>query len=180
MSEDITWMTYQDLADRLGIGAASAKNLVRRRGWVRQGTEDGIAQIGVPEVELAKHTKKLSRYRELAPQLSVGPYANRKRVAEAAATHVDSLREEVDRLATLLSSQRDDIEHARQHATSLATELAAIRTSLAKVTAQRDSALAHKEQVAVLTALLEAERKHGDEIRADRDHWRQAVKRWTA
>ena len=48
MADDIRWMTYQELADALGIGGDSARNLVRRKRWARQLGNDGMTRVGVP------------------------------------------------------------------------------------------------------------------------------------
>ena len=45
---DVQIMTYAELAAALGIGAASARNLVRRRRWHRTPGNDGMARIAVP------------------------------------------------------------------------------------------------------------------------------------
>ena len=45
---DVQSMTYAELAAALGIGADSARNLVRRRRWHRTPGNDGMARIAVP------------------------------------------------------------------------------------------------------------------------------------
>ena len=55
--DDIQWMTYAELAETLGIGADSARNLVRRKRWARQTGNDGLARIGVPVEHLEEHHK---------------------------------------------------------------------------------------------------------------------------
>ena len=45
---DVQSMTYAELAAALGIGADSARNLVRRRRWHRTAGNDGMARIAVP------------------------------------------------------------------------------------------------------------------------------------
>lgn len=57
MADDVAWMSYQELADRLGIGIDSAKNLVRRKRWSRQAGNDGLARVGVPMEHLAEHDR---------------------------------------------------------------------------------------------------------------------------
>lgn len=42
------WMSYDDLAKRLSMQPASARNLVRRKGWRRQVGNDGRALVFVP------------------------------------------------------------------------------------------------------------------------------------
>lgn len=41
-------LTYDELADRLRISGASARNLVRRKRWARTTGNDGKARISVP------------------------------------------------------------------------------------------------------------------------------------
>lgn len=41
-------LTYDELAERLGIGRKSAQNTVRRKGWRRTKGNDGRARIEVP------------------------------------------------------------------------------------------------------------------------------------
>jgi hypothetical protein len=56
-SNDIgEWLTYAEAGQRLGISAAAARQLSRRRGWQRQTPNAyGVqAQILVPETALAK------------------------------------------------------------------------------------------------------------------------------
>ena len=45
---DVQSMTYAELAAALGIGADSARNLLRRRRWHRIAGNDGMARIAVP------------------------------------------------------------------------------------------------------------------------------------
>lgn len=52
---DVKWMTYAELAEALGIGGDSARNLVRRKRWGRQAGNDGLARVGVPVEYLAEH-----------------------------------------------------------------------------------------------------------------------------
>lgn len=45
----MTWLTYDELAERLGIERESARTLVKRKRWARQTGNDGKARIGVPD-----------------------------------------------------------------------------------------------------------------------------------
>ncbi len=55
MADDVRWMTYAELAEVLGIGSDSARNLVRRKRWARQRGNDNLARVGVPIDHLAEH-----------------------------------------------------------------------------------------------------------------------------
>jgi hypothetical protein len=54
----IEWLTYDELADRLGIGRESARTLVKRKRWARQPGNDGRARIGVPLEEIPARGSK--------------------------------------------------------------------------------------------------------------------------
>jgi hypothetical protein len=49
-------LTYDEMADALGITKASARVHARRRRWPRRPGNDGRARIGVPEEEIAART----------------------------------------------------------------------------------------------------------------------------
>lgn len=51
-----TWLSYDDIADRLRITPASARNLVRRKRWQRRPGNDGRARIAVPDDVLCAPT----------------------------------------------------------------------------------------------------------------------------
>lgn len=45
----VTWLTYDGLADHLGIERESARQQVKRQRWARRPGNDGKVRIGVPE-----------------------------------------------------------------------------------------------------------------------------------
>src|SRR5690242_15452534 len=47
------WLSYDEMADVLGMGRESARVLARRKRWPRRPGNDGRARIGVPEDEIA-------------------------------------------------------------------------------------------------------------------------------
>lgn len=47
--DPVTWLTYDELAERLGIERESARTLVKRKRWARQPGNDGRVRIGVPD-----------------------------------------------------------------------------------------------------------------------------------
>jgi hypothetical protein len=51
---DTAWLTYDELAERLGIGRESARRLVLRKHWVKRKENDGKARIGVPGEALSR------------------------------------------------------------------------------------------------------------------------------
>lgn len=47
--DPVTWLSYDELAERLGIERESARTLVKRKRWARQPGNDGKVRIGVPD-----------------------------------------------------------------------------------------------------------------------------------
>src|SRR3954470_12670965 len=45
---DVSWLSYSELAERLGIGRQSARQLAIRKRWMRKPGNDGQARVGVP------------------------------------------------------------------------------------------------------------------------------------
>lgn len=112
---DAVWMSYDEVAATLKITPASARNLVRRKGWKRQAGNDGRARVLVPDgaidapsdgetdaplnavhVQLARLEAEVSGLRELV--------AAERRRADAEAKRAESA--EADRDAWRASAQR--------------------------------------------------------------------------
>jgi hypothetical protein len=51
--EPVIWLTYDELAERLGIERESARQHVKRKRWARRPGNDGKVRIGVPEEVLS-------------------------------------------------------------------------------------------------------------------------------
>jgi hypothetical protein len=51
------WLTYDELAERLGIERESARQHVKRKHWARQRGNDGKVRIGVPEEVLSSRSE---------------------------------------------------------------------------------------------------------------------------
>ena len=177
MPSDFKLMTYAEIADSLGINAESARNLVRRKGWRRHDCEGGFSRIWVSASELAEHSKRVVRYRDLNGLAPVPSTTDRKRIVAAMEEHVASLRAEIGRLSEMLAEQRAEHEQERRKSTDLASELGAVRYILAEITAERDAERALARQVEALNAVLDVERKHAAELREDRNRWREAAAR---
>lgn len=50
----VTWLTYDELAERLGIERESARQHVKRKRWARRPGNDGKVRIGVPDEVLGE------------------------------------------------------------------------------------------------------------------------------
>jgi len=51
--DGVRWLTYDEMAEALGIGRESARVLTQRKRWSRRAGNDGKARIGVPDEEIA-------------------------------------------------------------------------------------------------------------------------------
>src|ERR1700712_5219447 len=51
--DEVVWLTYDELAERLGIERESARQHVKRKRWARRPGNDGKVRIGVPEEVLS-------------------------------------------------------------------------------------------------------------------------------
>lgn len=178
----VRWLTYQELADALGIGGDSARNLVRRKRWARQSGNDGLARIGVPIEHLEQHTCGGSDAPTNAPADPPTDGDTDGGMVAAMEAHLESLQAEVTRLAALNATGRVDLEREQGRADDLTRELAAVREALAVVTAARDAEAARAGQVDVLNAMLEIERQRLTETRQEADQRlaeaRQEADRW--
>ena len=45
---DTLWLSYRELAERLGINPESARTLAKRRKWPRKPANDGTVRLGIP------------------------------------------------------------------------------------------------------------------------------------
>jgi hypothetical protein len=158
MTTDTRWMTYAELAEALGIGADSARNLVRRKRWPRQAGNDGLARIGVP-VEYITENSKPDTPDEPPTDAPFSGGMDGAVVIAALANHISRLESEIEAL-------KQDAERKRLEgrAGELEGKVAALEQelSIGRIRAA---------QVEALNAVLEAERKRSADLQADRDRW---------
>ncbi len=112
MTDDVEWLTYKDLANRLGISVDGARMKARRANWVMTTTRanDGTVHVGVPISEIAKanvprRTAKVVRRQlvqgERSPERSPEPV-----VPMLPAVLVDEMRRQIERMEAELASER--------------------------------------------------------------------------
>jgi hypothetical protein len=132
---DVEWLTYDEIAERLGMGRESARTLVKRKRWARQQGNDGRAHIGVPIEEIQSREDQAG---ERSPERS------EERTGEVLAVltrHIERLEAQLDethkRAADRdeIATQRDTARVERDVATA---QVEALRAALAAAEQDRD------------------------------------------
>jgi hypothetical protein len=145
-------LSYDELADRLGITVASARRLVLRRRWSKGRGNDGRAIVQVPEEFLERRSDSPSGSPADDTPDAVAPVAPAV-VATDPEPSADA-RALLDMLQSRVAELDSEVKEARATVTALTAELSAKTT-----------------RAEVLDALLQAEKRRGDELAADRDRW---------
>jgi chromosome segregation ATPase len=168
VSDHVRWLTYDEIAAEMDIERESARQLAIRKRWARQRGNDGKARVGVPEEELqARTSDATSQDTSESPSDNTG---NDPSVIQVLTRHISRLEGEIEALKEERSAERDRLQ----------SEIAACKQEL------------HAErilssQVDILKAVIEAERKRTedmkaeqDRLRADRDRWAEQAERLAA
>jgi DNA-binding transcriptional MerR regulator len=150
---DTKWMTYAELAEILGIGGDSARNLVRRKRWPRQTGNDGLARVGVPVEYITESAKSdnpaeppINAPADVAPDGAI--------IVTILASHISRLERELEALKQEREAERERLEG----------EIATLKENL-------DAERLRAVQVDALNAVIDAERRRVEDLQADRDRW---------
>ena len=162
--DDVIWLTYDELADRLGIERESARQHVKRKRWARRPGNDGKVRIGVPEEVLTAKPEPGTEagsdpvHNPVQPpeQPQAQNQAHDPGVTEVLARHIERLEGQLER-ALERAEDRDEIARERDAVT-------------AQVEALRGT-------IAAMEASLSVERDRRADVEADRDAWRAAAQR---
>lgn len=135
---DTIWLTYDELADRLGIERESARQHVKRKRWARQPGNDGKVRIGVPEEALsARCEPDTSRETDPVhePEQSLDqPLPHDLGVTTVLTRHIERLEQQLE-VALNRVSDRDAIASARD---LLVMQVEALRAALTVAEKDRD------------------------------------------
>ena len=166
------WLTYAELAERLGITGDSARNLVRRRQWTRQPGNDGTMRIGVPKDYLDERDMEEALpspteppidppiVAAIIPPVEVDTEGGTVAALEA---HIQTLKEIADRERGRGDTERDraDAERARAEAEraradELAAKIEQLRATIGKSDSEAAAQVAKVEaDIAELRALVD-------------------------
>jgi hypothetical protein len=156
---DTRWLTYAEIAETLGIGGDSARNLVRRKRWPRQPGNDGLTRVGVPieHIEAAK------------ADVAINPPSDPPADGGVDGDHaITILTQHINRLEL-------DIQNLKQERDAERSEL---KAEIVALKGERDAALARGSdrdaiavQVDALRAVLESEEARAEEWKAVADRF---------
>jgi hypothetical protein len=140
---DVEWLTYDEIAERLGMGRESARTLVKRKRWARQQGNDGRARIGVPVEEIASRQEQSGERSPERPE-EQSPERSEERTGEVLAVltrHIERLEAQLDE-AHKRAADRDEIaiqrDAARAERDVVTAQVEALRTALAAAEQDRD------------------------------------------
>jgi hypothetical protein len=139
------WLTYDELAERLGIERESARQHVKRKHWARQKGNDGKVRIGIPEEVLSVRSEPGVEGGTEPVQAPVQPLVQDPGVTVVLTRHIERLeaqleealkragdRDEVAKDRDLLIAQIESLNDARK------MQVDALRAALAAVERDRD------------------------------------------
>jgi septal ring factor EnvC (AmiA/AmiB activator) len=169
--DDVIWLSYADLAARLGIGHESARQKVKRGRWTRRKDNTGTVMIGVPVEVLQAHDE-----RKRAPEHDLehdpdhsndDPEQDLDRVpdyvASALSSHISRLERELEAISKERDDARSNLRDAERTNALIEAQLAGLNATLAA----RDE-------------LLSAERARVEEWKAVADRFATQAEKLTA
>jgi hypothetical protein len=159
VSEDVRWLTYDEVASELAITRESARQLAIRKRWARQKGNDGKARIGVPEDEFQARTSDAT---------SGGPSHGTSDDTGHDPSVIQVLSRHISRLETEIEALKQERE----------TERGRLQGEIEALKQERDLERIRAAQVDALNAVIEAERKRVEDLRMDRDGLRGDRDRW--
>jgi len=167
VSDDVTWLDYDELARLFGIERESARRLVMRKRWARSKGNDGKARVGVPTDALPPVTPTSTGERPVHGACDVTGEAGERDEIHVTGQPENPIPDDVAPHATPGPATPPVPAHVTnvlvRHVERLEAEIAELRTRAA----DRDTIAI---QVEALRAVL-------DEVREDRDRWHKAATR---
>jgi uncharacterized small protein (DUF1192 family) len=147
-SMSIASLTYPEIASRFGMTTASARNLVRRKGWNKTLGNDGLARIMVPSDAVPDEPPMRAEGSTVQPSepgdgATVQPLDGASLVAVAALErHVARLEGEIATLKDVVSTLITEREAACEQAIALRISISGLEATSAALRdeiARRDS-----------------------------------------
>jgi hypothetical protein len=151
-----TALSYDDLAQRLGVTVASARRLVHRRRWQKSRANDGRALVQVPQKFLDRRSDSHHDDHDDSHDGTPGDSHPASHQDSPDVSHSDTVAAV---LARLTVAQAELVE--------LAQRLGAAEDELATLRPERERAERRADEAATVPVLREAL----SELKAEREHW---------
>jgi hypothetical protein len=124
------WLSYPELAERLGISADGARVRAKRAGWPVQTGNDGRAKVRVPVADLPEHgpnkpeqgPSSVADIRRLFPERTAELHEARQQ-AEQWRTAAEQARADAERERGMRTLMREQLEREVARADRLEAEL---------------------------------------------------------
>jgi hypothetical protein len=144
------WLTYAEVADRLGVSPEAARSRAKRLGWRRQSGNDGRARV------LVALDRRPPGGGPVTPRSPPGQKTIDPALVTALESHIKTLQTENEGLKQDLSTTRADLS---AHVETLKAQLAGAEARAGEEAAKTERAIAAFESLAVkLEAMAEGRR----------------------
>ena len=165
---DTVWMTYDEMAEALGITPDSARRLAaRNKHWPRRPGNDGRTRVGVPADRIPDKPPVSTPDDSQDDGQDDSPEARDDvtLIVSVLTQHIERLEKDLESVKEERKAERDRLE---ERAGALEGKIETLEQDLAAerlITAQ----------VGALKEMLETARQRGDELKAERDRWAELV-----
>src|SRR3954447_18547802 len=157
-------LTYEELAEALGRSYEAVRALCIRKRWRRTPGNDGKVRVHVP-IDVLETLRTANVRRAHTP-------LNTECSPSAQADDPDAMSGDARALITLLETR---VAELQGRITELGAEVKEARAVNVGLTSKNTELTAKAGRVDVLEALLDAERRRGDELRTERDRLLAAI-----
>jgi hypothetical protein len=141
-------LTYVEIAARFGVTTASARNLVRRKGWPKTLGNDGLARIVVPSDAIPDAPPVRGEGSTVQPSERAEGSTVQPLEADTHAVALATLERHVARVERELETLRSERDAERIVAASHGAMVAALQATLDAVREDRDRWAAQAERLA--------------------------------
>ncbi len=130
---DGQWLTYRELANRLGVGVEAARRRAQRACWSRQHGNDGKTRVHLPDdYEIERRPDGAGAVLPLHPDGALDAISPERETIAALEGHVATLKADVERLEADLAAERARTEKAIAAFAALAERLDALAAERAR------------------------------------------------
>jgi hypothetical protein len=131
-------LTYQEIAARFGVTTASARNLVRRKGWPKALGNDGLARIVVPSDAIPDALPVRGDPTTVQPSPRLEGSTVQPSEDEAHVVAIQALERHIERLEADVAALRSERDSERTLAASHQSSIAALQAAADELRAERD------------------------------------------